>query len=77
MHVVWNDDREVIDGIYYKRSEDGGTTWGEDKRLTWLDHVTILPSVSTTDSLVHVIFYAELDTYPNIYYIHSLNTKQD
>lgn len=35
IHVVWSDNRDGNDEIYYKRSVDGGLTWGDDIRLTY------------------------------------------
>src|SRR5512140_763659 len=34
VHTVWKDYRTGNDQIYYKRSTDGGVTWGADTRLT-------------------------------------------
>ncbi len=34
IHLAWDDDRDGNREIYYKRSADGGTTWGADTRLT-------------------------------------------
>jgi len=35
LHVVWEDSIPGNSEIYYKRSTDGGSTWGATKRLTW------------------------------------------
>ncbi len=34
VHVVWSDERDGNYEIYYKRSTDGGVSWGADTRLT-------------------------------------------
>src|SRR5258706_15954272 len=34
VHVVWSDYGNDGSGIYYKRSLDGGLTWGADTRLS-------------------------------------------
>ena len=34
VHVVWSDNRDGHPEIYYKRSIDGGISWGADTRLT-------------------------------------------
>ncbi len=34
IHVVWSDNRDGNDEIYYKCSTDNGTTWGPDTRMT-------------------------------------------
>ena len=33
VHVVWTDQRDSNYVIYYKRTTDGGTSWGADTRL--------------------------------------------
>jgi len=35
VHIAWKDFRNGYPEIYYKKSEDGGKTWTEDKRLTY------------------------------------------
>lgn len=34
LHAVWYDYRDGSGDIYYKRSQDNGTSWGPDTRLT-------------------------------------------
>jgi len=56
VHIVWRDTRDGNYEIYYKRSTDGGTTWGSDYRLTndtaFSDH----PSVAVSNSNVHLVW---------------------
>ncbi len=59
IHLVWCDD---FDGgtnvdIVYKRSGDGGSTWGEDIRLTFADSWSESPSIAIEDSLIHLVWY--------------------
>lgn len=54
IHIVWYDDRSGENEIYYKRSTDGGLTWGEDVRLTSRDSVSVNPSIAVSGSVVHV-----------------------
>ena len=54
VHVVWSDNRDGNDEIYYKRSVDGGMTWGADTRLTNAPSYSEHPSVSVSGSMVHV-----------------------
>jgi predicted neuraminidase len=56
VHVVYEDDRNGNGDIYYKRSADGGQTWGADTRLTTNPHDSWDPCVSVSDSVVHVIW---------------------
>ena len=72
VHVVWSDSREdpYYEEIYYKRSEDGGTTWGEDTRLTispcWAEY----PSMAISGSVIHVVWTDYRDEFGDyeIYY---------
>ena len=57
VHVVWDDERDVNFEIYYKRSTDGGISWGVDTRLTNNSSISIFPSVSVSGSLVHVVWF--------------------
>jgi Neuraminidase (sialidase) len=68
VHVVWEDNRNnpANGSIYYKRSTDGGNTWGPDIWLTTLFNDTWDPAVAVNDSVVHVVFYDE--TTKDIYY---------
>jgi hypothetical protein len=56
VHVVWWDYRDGHDEIYYKRSTDGGITWGTDTRLTNYSGAKQNPSVSVSGSVVHVVW---------------------
>jgi len=78
IHVVWRDFREVRHSeIYYKRSTDGGISWGSDVRLTIKYQVIINggvyqesfhPSVAVSGSVVHVVWHDERDGNYEIYY---------
>jgi len=72
VHAVWYDNRDgPMDNqeIYYKRSTDGGLTWGEDVRLTFNDAYSPYPAIAASpQSGVHVIWYDARNTYPKIYY---------
>jgi hypothetical protein len=66
---VWEDGR---DGggyeIYYKRSTDGGVSWGADTRLTNNSDISEGPSVSVYGQVVHVLWFDERDGNFEIYY---------
>ncbi len=66
LHVVWYDNRDGNYEIYYKRSTDGGTSWGTDTRLTNNSGVSNYPSVAVSGSIVHVVWSDSRDT--GIYY---------
>ena len=53
--VVWDDYREVSTKTYYKRSTDGGISWGPDTKLI---EPGGSPSVSVSGSMVHVVWNA-------------------
>ncbi|HEV8580492.1 MAG TPA: hypothetical protein VGX68_15605 [Thermoanaerobaculia bacterium] len=42
--------------IYYKRSEDGGSTWGPDTRLTRAPGLSLRPSIAASGRNVHVVW---------------------
>jgi hypothetical protein len=70
IHVVWFDERDEVNNweIYYKHSTDGGISWGADTRLTNNSADSQFPSVSVSDSVVHVVWYDYRDGNYEIYY---------
>jgi hypothetical protein len=56
VHVVWYDDRDLNNEIYYKRSTDGGLTWGTDTRLTNAVGDSWRPSIAVSGPMVHVVW---------------------
>jgi hypothetical protein len=68
VHIVWDDDRDGNDEIYYKRSIDGGVSWGADTRLTINSALSSSPSVAVSGSAVHVVWQDERDGNLEIYY---------
>ncbi|HMQ78904.1 MAG TPA: exo-alpha-sialidase [Ignavibacteria bacterium] len=73
VHTVWEDRRNDNSEIYYKRSTDGGATWGVDTRLTNFAESSQLPSIAVSDNLVHVVWYDWRDANTEIYYKQSYN----
>jgi len=45
LHVVWHDLTPGNVEIYYKRSTDGGSTWGATKRITWNSGLSCDPAM--------------------------------
>ena len=67
VHVVWYDYRNGVNPeIYYKRSTDGGTSWGADTRLTNDPATSNYASVSVSGLLVHVVWQDTRDGTPNV-----------
>ncbi|NTW33404.1 MAG: T9SS type A sorting domain-containing protein [Bacteroidetes bacterium] len=58
VHVIWTDDRYGYPNfeILYKRSTDGGVTWGEDTRLTNDPAYSSYPELAVSGSAVHVVW---------------------
>jgi Neuraminidase (sialidase) len=54
VHVVWYDTRDGKREVYYKRSTDGGNTWGSDVRLTKSPVLSCDPSIASMGPDVHV-----------------------
>jgi hypothetical protein len=70
VHIVWYDYRDKMNyaEIYYKRSTDGGVTWGADTRLTNNDAWSGNPSVAVSGSNVNVVWQDSRDGNSEIYY---------
>ena len=74
VHIVWYDERDGNNEIYYKRSTDGGISWGADTRLTNDPSDALYPSVSVSGSVVHVVWEDNRDGSYEIYYKRSSDT---
>jgi len=69
VHVVWSDNRDGGNyEIYYKRSTNGGQTWGTDTRISNNVYFSANPSVSISGSVVHVVWDDDRDGNKEIYY---------
>ena len=73
VHVAWDDFRNGHYEIYYKRSIDGGISWGADIRLTNNSASRYGPSVSVSAQTVHIVWDDERDGNREIYYKRSTN----
>lgn len=77
VHVVWEDDRDGHFEVYYKRSTDGGISWGTDIRLTNSLNHSQKPSIAVSGSVVHVFwFYHQWIGNFEIYYKRSTDGGQ-
>jgi ethanolamine utilization microcompartment shell protein EutL len=68
VHVAWFDERDSNQEIYYKRSTDGGATWGPDTRLTTAAGISWYPAIAAASGRVHVTWYEDRDGNWEIYY---------
>lgn len=68
VHVVWKDPRDGNNEIYYKRSQDGGSNWGADTRLTNNTAISWYPSIAVSGSVVHVLWKEDRDGNNEVYY---------
>ncbi|MCX6162058.1 MAG: exo-alpha-sialidase, partial [Ignavibacteriae bacterium] len=73
VHVVWYDKRDGNTEEYYKRSTDGGITWGPDIRLTNNTAGSGHPSIAASGLNLHVVWYDGRDGNNEIYYKRSVD----
>jgi len=74
IHVVWYDRTPGQAEIYYKRSTDGGTSWGAAKRLTWTSGESLIPAISIgLSNTLHVVWYDDTPGNTEIYYRRSVD----
>jgi len=68
IHLVWQDSTPGNLEIYYKRSMDGGATWGAARRLTW-SFYSQQPSIAADSSGgIHLVWQGYTLEYADIYY---------
>jgi hypothetical protein len=68
MHLVWMDMRDGNYEVYYKRSEDGGISWGDDTRLTNASGESQYPNIAVSGPNVHLVWPDARDGNFEIYY---------
>jgi hypothetical protein len=73
LHLVWRDDRDGNNEIYYKRSMDNGLTWSADYRITNNTGFSDQPSIVVSDSIIHVAWYDDYIGNYEIYYKRSID----
>lgn len=59
VHLLWEDERDPFGGshkIFYKRSDDGGSTWTTDYRITQLGIDVIEPSLAVEGDTLHAVW---------------------
>jgi uncharacterized repeat protein (TIGR01451 family) len=72
VHLVWYEEGpggQVPEGIFYKRSTDGGESWGSDTRLTTGSFGgNVSPSVAVAGATVHAVWKDRRDGQIGVYY---------
>ncbi len=68
LFMVWVDNRDWNQEIYYRNSMDGGLSWSADKRLTDDPAESTYPYLSLSGSVVHVVWTEDRDDNYEIYY---------
>ncbi|MEO0077505.1 MAG: sialidase family protein [candidate division WOR-3 bacterium] len=56
VHLVWEDERDGNQEVYYKRSTDRGLSWSADLRLTTSPDSSALPSIAFSGGTSHVVW---------------------
>jgi len=74
VHILWADNRNGVDNIYYKRSTNGGVNWGTDTKLTSKKNsLETYPSVAVNGSVLHLVYYGYPKNNYEILYKTSVN----
>jgi BNR repeat-like domain len=69
VHAVWSDNTPGNYEIYYRKSPDGGTTWGTARRLTWTAGSSSSPAIAMdADNVLHVVWDDMTSGAASIYY---------
>ena len=69
IHVTWQDSTSGNVEIYYRKSADGGTTWGVSQRLTWTSGNSYLPVLAVDSTgTVHIVWRDDLPGNIEVYY---------
>jgi hypothetical protein len=68
LYLVWWDNRNGNDEIYYKHSRDSGRTWSEDIRLTHTAGASQFPMITTANGDAHVIWTEQHDGGSDVFY---------
>jgi hypothetical protein len=72
IHVTWHDGTPSNYEIYYRKSTNGGVSWGSAKRLTWNSGASYDPAIAMdSDNHIHVIWYDNTSGNEEIFYLKS------
>jgi hypothetical protein len=73
VYLAWYDDSSGNDEIMFKKSTDGGTTWGAIKRITWNAGDSIMPALAAAGGYVHLIWNDDSSGNDEILYKRSMD----
>ncbi len=73
IHVSWFDSTDGNWEIYYKRSTDGGVTWGNNARITNNTAQSRFPSIAVSGAYVHLVFFDNRNGVDQVFYKRSTN----
>ncbi len=59
VYALWTDTRDGNEEEYFKRSTDGGVTWGPDTRLTYDGVNSWAPVLGMTGQTVHLVWFSQ------------------
>ena len=68
VHLVWRDEQDGNPEIYYKRSPDGGVSWGPAIRLTNAAGRSENPSIAVSGDTVAIVWMDQRTGAPQIWY---------
>jgi len=71
VYVVWHDLRDGSMDVYFKRSMDGGNTWGPDLQLSHGVGDSMYPAIAVSGLHLHVTFVDDRDGHVEVYYARS------
>jgi len=72
VHLMWQDDRDGNQEIYYRISADGGKTWSKEERVTISDKLNTMADIAATQKYAHLVYTEGSDMY---YRRRTLDTK--
>ena len=70
IYIVWQDDKDGNFEIYYKFSNDNGSSWSNDIKLTYTAGHSIQPDIAVSGDNIHIVWMGD---YSNIFYINSID----
>ena len=73
-YLVWHDDPTGNMEIYFKKSTNGGTSWGAPVRMTWNSGYSNTPRLCLSpNSNLHVVWFDDTSGADEVYYKRSIN----